>query len=56
MIFYSEFTDGSQFWEEKNGSEICFSVVEIFHKQSNIRVIIHFLWDTLYLRKFANIC
>ena len=34
MILYSDFTDGSQFSEEKNGLEICFLVNEIFNKQS----------------------
>ena len=46
MILYSEFTDGSQFTEEKNGWEIYFSVAEICNKQSN-KEIIHYLWDTL---------
>ena len=42
MILYSEFTDESQFSEEKNCLEICFSVAEIFNKPSNIEII-HFL-------------
>ena len=34
MILYSDFTDGSQFSEEKNGLEICFLVDKIFNKLS----------------------
>ena len=54
MSLYSEFTymDLSFRKKTKKGFEISFSVADIFHKQSNI-VIIHFLWETLYVSTSA---